>query len=252
LRERKLLKEASSSEGGLWLPKRWVCAVKSMGSIPPIYNKNLVCPHLHPSALSKDVIESQFKFVKPPELASRLVNRYGVYGLTADLVSIDPCPICEQWVSEYNYRLSVEHKLVTALDSKSINDGEYWYYIDSRWVADWRSYLRTGQIKDRNRACSPGPIDNSELIKKLSSLASGEKQVVVKMSTDFVAVNQKVWSVFIHCHGLIGPVIERDSLDAAVASGPKNPIELQAVSQIVGDLSDESTLERIAYSNFSN
>jgi hypothetical protein len=162
------------------------------------------------------------------------------------------CTICEKWVTEYNNRLSVEHKLVTALDTKGIEDGDFWYYIDSKWVTDWRAYLRTGKINDRNKACSPGPIDNAILKKKLDALASGEKGATVKMSTDFVAVNRKVWSVFIHCHGFVGPVIEKDSLDPVTAKSPASLVQVQSIPDIVGDLSDAETLERIAHSNFSN
>jgi len=249
IKERKMIKDATpiGNDAGLWLPRRWICAVKSMGIIPPIYNRDIVCPHMHPSSMSKEMISSQFQFVQPPELASRLINRYGVLDLTCDMVSVDICRECELWIGEYNNRLAVEHKLVTALDTKGIEVGEYWYFLDAKWVAAWRVYLRAGQITDRNKACNPGMIDNTELAKKLS-----EKSLAVKMSSDFVAVNRKVWTVFVHCHGLNGPVIRRDSLDPATSkSPPAGELVDVPIAQVVGTLVDEPGLERIFHAKFS-
>ena len=218
IRERKTLKTdpviCGTSKGpSLYLPRRWLCAVKTMATIPPIANNDLICPHFHPSTMSEEIARMLFQPVSS-EFANRAINRYGVLGLTSDLLAIDKCLTCEEWIKSYNHRLTVEHKLVSSLDTKGIDAGQVWFYIDSAWIGAWRAYLKHGAIVDRNRACDPGPIDNKELDKKIKS-----KDGKVKMTTDFVAVNHKVWSVFVHFHGCVGPVITRDSLDPNSSSG---------------------------------
>ena len=217
IRERKTLKTdpviCGTNGPSLYLPRRWVCAVKTMATIPPIANNDLVCPHFHPSTMSEEIARMQFQQVST-EFANRAINRYGVLGLTSDLLGIDKCLKCEEWIKCYNHRLAAEHKLVSSLDTKGIEAGQVWFYIDSAWITTWRAYLKQGAIVDRNKACDPGPIDNKELDKKMKA-----KDTKVKMTTDFVAVNHKVWSVFVHFHGSVGPSITRDSLDPNSTSG---------------------------------
>ena len=242
VRERKTLKTdpvicGAQSLPSLYLPRRWVCSVKTMATIPPITNTDLVCPHFLPATMSAEIARMQFQAVSA-EFAQRALNRYGVLGLTSDLLGIEKCGKCEEWIKGYNHRLTVEHKLVTSLDTKGIEAGEVWFYIDSAWINAWRAYLKQGAIVDRNRACNPGPIDNTLLDKKM-------KEGKVKMTVDFVAVNQKVWSVFVHFHGSSGIAITRDSLDPNSNGGSEIGLAGDTALPLVSLGMDPDSIERI-------
>jgi hypothetical protein len=148
-------------------------------------------------------------FVKVPKnFARRVLDQYGQ---DAELVeSLESCAECADAISVYNYRLSAEHKLVSKLDTKSVPDGHKWYMIDAAWVGAWRQYLRHGAVADSNKMCDPGPIDNKALAERMGKADAKNN---LKITSDYVAVNGDVWTVFSHCHGVDGPVITSDTLD---------------------------------------
>jgi hypothetical protein len=119
----------------------------------------------------------------------------------------------------------LEHKLVTKLDTKNINEGKSWHFIDANWVTSWRQYLRHAAIADSNKACSPGPLKTEQLAGKLTK-ASKEEIAKLKLTSDFIAVNRNVWTVFVHCHGSDGRMIVGPTLDIAEAKIVKTaPLE---------------------------
>ena len=207
--ERALVKKAKlgglggvngTSPAGRWVGREWLCRVQSMSHIPTTSTHSLVCTHGRPSTTCPIYAKSQFV-----KVSSDYAKRVPVK--CPD--SLELCEACLRFVSAYNRRLAGEHKLVSKLDTKGIAEDQVWFFIDSAWVTKWRQYLRQGAVADANKAAGPGPIDNSALAARIG------KKAKLQISTDFIAVNPSVWTVFTHCHGLVGPVITRTSLDLA-------------------------------------
>ena len=200
---KKIKKPVLPCSSGVYLPKRWLIQAGCCSSIPPMVNHDMICPHKQVSTMCPKFSTTQYELVQT-DVAKKYISQYGHHYIPP--LSLDPCPSCSS--SRYNSRLSIEHKLVTKLDTKVIPPGEKWYYIDANWVGRWRHYLRTGAVYDYRKQCAPGKVDNTNLIEKV---IKGE----IKMSVDFVAVNRSVRNVFVHCHGNVGDVVVCDSLDGS-------------------------------------
>ena len=193
LQLRKKIKQARKKEATVYVPRWWTSRVLSM-SVVPTGSCPSVCAHGRPSTTCQDFAQTQFD------------KTAGVDGCET-IASLDLCVICCEAVERYNYRLSIEHKLVTRLDTKNVGENEEWFFIDAQWVSVWRQYLRHGSIFDVNKMSDPGPINNCSLAKKLG------KKTALKMTSDFMAVNKAVFDVFAHFHGNTGPLIKGPSLD---------------------------------------
>jgi ubiquitin carboxyl-terminal hydrolase 20/33 len=221
LEEKKLFRKSISSDSSYsYLPISWISRMKSYSSIPNLSFNDCVCPHGHPSTTCPEFAQKIFVKVKP-EYAKRVVSKYCKDGSPV-LESMEMCSVCTATISRYNYRLSIEHKLVSRLDTKSIHQDESWFFIAAEWVASWRQYLKHGQVHDSRKFKDPGPIDNKELYAR-----AAKKDDKLRLASDYVAVNRHVWNVFIHCHGLVGPVIKRKTLDILSASIPQDSRDTQ-------------------------
>ena len=210
--EKALVKSArtdlKSDDLTSYLPKRWVCGVQSMSRVPPLLTRDTVCVHGRPSTTCPDFAWAIFVKV-PINFARRVLDQYGQDD--AQFVeSLESCAECAETISVYNYRLSAEHKLVSKLDTKSVPDGHKWNMIDAAWVRAWRQYLRQGAVADSRKMCDPGPIDNKALADRMGK---ADATNILKITSDYVAVNGDVWTVFSHCHGVDGPVLTSDTLD---------------------------------------
>ena len=224
IKERGLIAASTTSEqGGLLLPRKWIAQVKTMSRIPPLVSSDVVCTHKHPSAACPVHAKTQFVSVTP-KYAERVQKKFSLPTPAVCPVSLDPCTQCGSYLVAYNHRLATEHKLVTKADTKDIAQGENWYFIDSAWVSAWRSYLKHGSIADSNKGCSPGPVKTAKLAERVG------KSEKLKITTDYIAVNKNVWSVFVTCHGLDGPTITGSVLDLSQASLEVQPQEALVIS----------------------
>ncbi|KAF4733892.1 Ubiquitin carboxyl-terminal hydrolase 20, partial [Perkinsus olseni] len=107
-------------------------------------------------------------------------------------------------------------------------DGEYWYMVDAVWVNNWKSYIKKAHLDGPSLADTsddPGPIDNSRLVEIVKN------RKPCKVRHHFVAVNGRVWQLFVFFHGSKGPTICRASLDIYGKIGcdemiPPPPVEI--------------------------
>jgi ubiquitin C-terminal hydrolase len=209
IKERDHLKSSQISlQPTALLPRKWIAQVKTMARVPPLVSDEFVCPHQHPSTSCPVHAKTLFVSVSS-DYAERVKKLYAQPNKReVSPVSLEPCKVCASYLLAYNNRLSMEHKLVTKLDTKDIPEGEKWYFIDSAWVAAWRQYLKHGPIADSNKGCSPGPVKTKKLAEK-----SKDEISKLKITSDFIAVNENVWTVFVHCHGSDGPALTGATLD---------------------------------------
>lgn len=216
LKNRRLLNEAIVNVSGKTelVPTKWIAQTKTLSSVPRLTAEFVVCSHNRPSTACPVHAKLLFRPVSA-EYANRIRRKYAMDDYVPP-ESLDTCKICEQYIAAYNHRLSLEHKLVTKLDTKNINEGESWHFIDANWVTSWRQYLRHAAIADSNKACSPGPLNTEQLAGKLTK-APKEEIAKLKLTSDFIAVNRNVWTVFVHCHGSDGRMIVGPTLDIAEA-----------------------------------
>jgi ubiquitin C-terminal hydrolase len=180
-------------EGKLIFPRRWLCEIETTSRVPPLVTTDIVCRHGHPSTTCPTHAGRIFSEISGSEYTGPLIG--------PRIRAMTICEICSELVDRFNRRLAIEHKLVTRLDSKNLEEGQVWYFIDATWVASWRQYLRRGSVADVCKLDSPGRVSNKTLAEKFR-----KNQTAVKMTTDFVAVNKYIWSIFLHCHGHDGTV----------------------------------------------
>jgi ubiquitin C-terminal hydrolase len=227
--ERKLACEAIKKSGGNLIPREWIAQVKTMSVVPALSAEHVLCPHQLPSTACPLHARTLFVSVSP-EYAQRVCRKYAKDSNVCPL-SLDMCKLCDLYLKAYNHRLSLEHKLVTKLDTKNIPDGERWYFIDAAWVTAWRVYLRHGSIADSNKGCSPGPVKTEALVKKILT-ASKTDIAKLKLTSDFIAVNKNVWSLFVHCHGAPVSMVTGPSLDVTEATVGPNDEEVSLLEQV--------------------
>lgn len=200
-RARALRIEEKSQDEIAFIPRKWVAQQTSLLSSSPSCIDQITCPHMKPSTTCPVYAKSVFVSVS---------RKYAIKcGFENPLKNLQICTICQEFINKYNLRLSWEQKLVAKFDSKNIPKDQVWFFLDSSWVAAWRKYLRSGPIADYNKACSPGPVQNQSLVDRM------KKGTTLKLTADFIAVNQDVWTLFAHCHGVHGPVITSKVLDLA-------------------------------------
>jgi len=63
-------------------------------------------------------------------------------------------------------RKTVEYSMVTKYDTKDTGDGQYWYLLDVDWVARWKKYVKSDNVRDVADMIHPGRIENERLLRK--------------------------------------------------------------------------------------
>ncbi|EER20521.1 conserved hypothetical protein [Perkinsus marinus ATCC 50983] len=190
----------------VYVPRQWTIRLQYMSHPGPINTFTMICPDKCVSDVEKEDAEQRYVPV-PLEFGRKLKTLYGGGPL---LSSLDPCEKCSYYVKAYLRRRATEQALVGKYDTKDIKDGEYWYMVDAVWVNKWKSYIKKAHLDGPSLADTsddPGPIDNSRLVEMLKS------RKACKVRHHFVAVNGKVWQLFVFFHGSEGPTICRASLD---------------------------------------
>ena len=207
VKERKRLKQAKLSVGvnPVLIPRKWAAETQCMSRISKMEAKSILCPHKRPSTTCPEFAKTLFVPVDAA-YAQQAIKQFAEAPVSPE--SLETCSECQVFVQTYNHRLASQHKIVTKLDTKAIPETERWYFIDAAWVNAWRAYLRHGAIADSNRAVHPGAVDTEKLAERIKKDPS-----VLKLTTDFVAVNERVFTLFTHCHGFKGPLITNSSLD---------------------------------------
>ena len=46
--------------------------------------------------------------------------------------------------------------MVTKYDTKDTGDGQYWYLLDVDWVARWKKYVKSEDVRDVADMIHPG------------------------------------------------------------------------------------------------
>ncbi|KAF4684302.1 Ubiquitin carboxyl-terminal hydrolase 20 [Perkinsus olseni] len=190
----------------VYIPRQWAVKLQYMSHPGPISTYTMVCPDKCVSEVEKEDAEQRYIPV-PLEFGKKLKTLYGGGPL---LSSLEPCEKCSNYVKAYLRRRAAEQALVTKYDTKDIKDGEYWYMVDAVWVNNWKSYIKKAHLDGPSLADTsddPGPIDNSRLVEIVKS------RKPCKVRHHFVAVNGRVWQLFVFFHGSKGPTICRASLD---------------------------------------
>ena len=207
-----------------YIPRKWTILSAPMDNKSREEDfKRIVCTHQRPSTTCP--LHAKSLFVS-------LEKEYAVSKKIPFINSLETCNACEKFVSSYNNRLMWEQRLVSKLDSKTIPSDQVWYFLDSNWVGKWRQYLRSGQIADSNKACDPGPIKNRPLVDRI-----GKECNKLKITSDYLAVNRSVWTLFTHCHGIDGPLITNKSLELknALISDSSEQTPILSDSTLVSD-----------------
>ncbi|KAF4672932.1 Ubiquitin carboxyl-terminal hydrolase 20 [Perkinsus chesapeaki] len=190
----------------VYVPRQWSVKLRYMSHPGPISTYTMVCPHKCVTEVDKEDAEERYIRI-PLEFGKRFKTLYGGGPL---LSTLEPCGKCSAYVRAYLNRRAEEQRLVTKYDTKEIGDGEYWCMVDAVWVNRWKSYIKKSYLDGPSLADTsddPGPIDNSRLV----AMVKGRKNC--KVRHHFIAVNDRVWQLFVYFHGTEGPTICRATLD---------------------------------------
>lgn len=211
-----------------FVTKHWYVRLTTMSTPGPVDNYQHLCPHQLLGSSSVELAAEPFVPISRSFFQS-LVQKYG--GGPA-ILALDVCPRCQVHLKAYNDRKHVEFDLVSKYDTKDTGDGRAWYLIDVRWVSSWKRYVRADHVTDIGQICPPGPITNAVLFEKEQP---DRPRSNLKLKTDYIGVNARVWWLFVHLHGG-GPAIVREELD--IYSGP-HPLETKLVPDELKDAASD-------------
>eukprot|EP00929_Paragymnodinium_shiwhaense_P033614 TRINITY_DN18429_c0_g1_i1.p1 TRINITY_DN18429_c0_g1~~TRINITY_DN18429_c0_g1_i1.p1 ORF type:complete len:924 (+),score=193.05 TRINITY_DN18429_c0_g1_i1:152-2923(+) len=209
---RNLYKSPPAELDIVFVSKHWYVRMTSMSSPGPVDNFEYLCQHGMLGSHSAELAAEPFMPISRA-LFKSLVQKYGGGPVISCL---DVCPKCQTYIRAYNDRKQAEFDLVSKYDTKDTGDGKHWYLVDALWVNNWKRYVRAEHVTDIRDMCAPGPITNRRLFNKEDPTKFRDK---LKMRIDYIGVNARVWSLFMHVHGG-GPVICTEELDIYSAPCP--------------------------------
>lgn len=212
-----------------FISKHWYARLTTMSNPGPVDNHAYLCPHQLLGTYSSEMAAEPFLPISR-SLFQSLAQKYG--GGPA-IGALEICPKCQMHLRAYNDRKRCEFELVTKYDTKDTGDGVAWYLIDATWVENWKRYVRADHVTDIRDMCAPGPITNHRLLKK----DSPEPRPNLRLRSDYIGVNARVWWLFLHMHGG-GPPLIREELDmySATSSAETNLVPDEIRSPGGGDI----------------
>ena len=115
------------------------------------------------------------------------------------------CTLCVEEAEVLRKRRRREEADVINLDSSTINEGEFWYLIDSSWLKLWQEFKTGGP--------PPGPISNNRLFRSSSSKSEKlEIRANLIRGEHYRGINERVWNYLYNIYGG-GPVLKRRTID---------------------------------------
>jgi hypothetical protein len=193
------------AENIVYIPMAWYCRFTTFTTPGPIDTYASLCEH---GAIAGDRKTAEASHVPIPlEVFNRL---HAQFSGGQPIRSLEPCSKCWDWILAYNHRKHIEYDIIQQYDSRDMGEGACWYLVDNRWVTRWKKYVRSPDAQNIDSMCAPGPVTNARLLE-------GEN---LKLSTDYIGVNGRVWFAFMFLHGG-GPAVCRDKLN--LSAGEMTP-----------------------------
>lgn len=187
-----------------FVSSHWYVRLTTMSNPGPVDNFQYLCPHWMLGCTSVEMAAEPFMAISRA-LFKSLVQKYGGGPMIS---SLDICPKCQLFIRAYNERKQAEFELVTKYDTKDTGEGNGWYLVDAAWVHKWKRYVRAENVSEIHDMISPGVVSNTRLLDD----KTGRIRPGLKLRSDYIGVNVRVWWLFMHVHGG-GPAICRSDLD---------------------------------------
>lgn len=187
----------------VFVSKHWYVRLTTMSQPGPLDNHEYLCPHRLLGCYSAETAAEPFIPISRA-LFESLVRKYGGGPVVC---SLEVCAKCQAHLKSFNDRKQAEYDLVSKYDTKDTGDGKGWYLVDALWVNKWKRYVKTEHVTDIRDMSAPGFVSNDRLFDK-----NGVLRTNLRIRTDYIGVNGRVWWLFQHVHGG-GPPICREELD---------------------------------------
>lgn len=112
------------------------------------------------------------------------------------------CTVCIEEREALQRRRRKEEEEVMGLDTSTIDEGDFWYLIETSWLVQWNNFKSGGS------QIPPGPITNNRLFKG----ATGKLRDNLTRVAHYRGVNERVWNYFYGIYGG-GPVLKRRTIN---------------------------------------
>lgn len=190
----------------VFVSKHWYVRLTTMSQPGPLDNHLYLCPHGRLGLYSAEMATEPFIAIS----RGLWVSLAQKYGGGPEIRRLELCAGCQSHLRAYNDRKQGEYDLVAKYDTKDTGDGRFWYLVDASWVNSWKRYVRAEHVTDIADMAAPGPITNERLLNKEGDPRTPKANL--RLRTDYIGVNARVWWLFAHIHGG-GPVLCREDLD---------------------------------------
>jgi len=191
------IEENVSSEPVYFLSKLWFNRFQFLCTPGPVSNFDFVCEHGGVNLIRNSRVIDMVVRV-PSSVYSYFIDTYGSDGsppLAEADYAVMGCITCEQKERLLSIRRKREQQDIAAIDTNSVNHGEYWYLISSVWLQSWHSFKMGGP--------QPSAINNMLFLRE-----DGTPKRNMRRGFDYRGVNASVWRYFHSIYGG-GPTVVR-------------------------------------------